>query len=56
MSATENNTPDADRLKAFMEDYGFTGTDSRWWHFELEGPEVEAGTFQVVPYSELSPH
>ena len=56
LSATDNNTPDADRLKAFMEDYGFTGTDSRWWHFELEGPEVEAGTFQVVPYSELSPH
>ncbi len=54
VSMTDNNTSDADKLKEFMEGFGFLGVDTRWWHFELEGPEVEAGTFQVVPYSELS--
>ncbi|MBQ7584475.1 MAG: hypothetical protein IJT24_07670 [Lachnospiraceae bacterium] len=54
VSIAENNTPDADTLKEFMEGFGFLGNDSRWWHFEMQGPSVEAGTFQVVPYSELS--
>lgn len=55
LSVTEDNTPDADTMKGWLEEYGFSGSETEWWHFEMKDKRRNFATFQVMPYSEGIP-
>ena len=55
LSLTELNTPDADMMKGWMEEYGFSGSENEWWHFDMKDKRIKCGVFQVAPYSEIIP-
>lgn len=55
LSAAEENTPDADTMRGWLEEYGFTGSETEWWHFEMKDKRKNYATFQVMPYSEGIP-
>ena len=52
LASPRNNTYDADMLAEWMGQFGFSGINTEWWHFEIKSLRQKYASFQAQPYAE----